>query len=151
MSLRAFVLSGLVLTWACAGWAEEAVAVSATATLELPATPTPLAEAPESAVPWQQGLATWYGGKRWHGRRTASGERFDRHALTAAHPSLPLGSWVRVVNQANGQQVQVRINDRGPHGKRFIIDLSEAAAEHLGFRRQGRAQVALHLGASALP
>ena len=149
MSLRAFVLGGWVLGWTCAGWAEEAVAVSVTAPLELPATPQ--AEAPESAVPWQQGLATWYGGKRWHGRRTASGERFDRHALTAAHPSLPLGSWVRVVNQANGQQVQVRINDRGPHGKRFIIDLSEAAAEHLGFRRQGRAQVALHLGASALP
>ncbi len=146
MSLRAFVLGGWVLVWVCAGWAEEAVAVSATATLELPATPP--TEAPESAVPWQQGLATWYGGKRWHGRRTASGERFDRHALTAAHPSLPLGSWVRVVNQDNGRQVQVRINDRGPHGKRFIIDLSEAAAEQLGFRRQGRAQVTLHLGAS---
>ena len=92
----------------------------------------------------QQGLATWYGGKRWHGRRTASGERFDRHGFTAAHPSAPLGSRVRVVNLVNGREVMVRINDRGAFGHRFIIDLSEAAADSLGMRRKGRAQVAVH-------
>lgn len=92
----------------------------------------------------QQGLATWYGGKRWQGRRTASGERFDRHGLTAAHMTLPLGSIVRVVNQHNGREVLVRINDRGAFAKNFIIDLSEAAAERLGMRRVGQASVSLH-------
>ncbi len=95
--------------------------------------------------PLAQGRASWYGGQRWHGRRTASGERFDRHALTAAHRNLPFGTWLRVVNLANGREVHVRINDRGPFGKRFIIDLSEAAAEQLGFRSAGTAQVRLHL------
>ena len=92
----------------------------------------------------QNGLASWYGGKRWQGRRTASGERFDRQALTAAHKTLPMGSRVRVVNLSNGREVIVRINDRGPFTPKFIIDLSEAAAERLGMRHAGRAQVALH-------
>jgi rare lipoprotein A len=96
----------------------------------------------------QRGLATWYGGKRWHGRRTASGERFDRQALTAAHKTLPLGSCVRVVNLSNGREVTVRINDRGPFSPQLIIDLSEAAAERLGMRHAGRAQVALHRSAA---
>ena len=98
----------------------------------------------EPATLLQRGLATWYGGKRWHGRRTASGERFDRQALTAAHKTLPMGSRVRVVNLSNGREVIVRINDRGPFTPKFIIDLSEAAAERLGMRHAGRAQVALH-------
>jgi len=92
----------------------------------------------------EQGLATWYGGKRWHGRRTASGERFDRHGYTAAHLTLPIGTTVKVVNQHNGREVLVRINDRGPFAKSFIIDLSEAAAEQLGMRRSGRARVAVY-------
>jgi rare lipoprotein A len=96
----------------------------------------------------QHGLASWYGGKRWQGRRTASGERFDGQALTAAHKTLPLGSRVRVVNLVNGRAVTVRINDRGPFTPQFIIDLSEAAAERLGMRHAGRAQVALHRSAS---
>ena len=95
----------------------------------------------------EQGVATWYGGQRWHGRRTASGERFDRHALTAAHPNLPLGSWLRVRHLGNGREVLVRVNDRGPSRRivqrGVVIDLSEAAAQQLGFWRQGRAQVAL--------
>ena len=71
--------------------------------------------------------------KRHHGRRTASGERFDQHALTAAHPTLPFGSLVRVTNRRNGRSVVVRINDRGPfvHGR--IIDLTPAGARALGF------------------
>ena len=91
-----------------------------------------------------KGWATWYGGKRWHGRRTASGERFDRQALTAAHLTLPLGTRVRVVNVTNGREVWVRINDRGPKAGKYIIDVSEAAAERLGMRRAGRARVALY-------
>src|SRR6185295_19871886 len=81
-----------------------------------------------AARPVERGLATFYG-KEQHGGPTASGERFDRHKLTAAHRTLPLGTWVRVTNTRNGRSVEVRINDRGPYGNRSrIIDLSEAAA-----------------------
>jgi len=78
----------------------------------------------------QKGLGTWYG-KEQQGGPTASGERFDRFKMTAAHRTLPIGTRVRVTNQKNGKSVEVRINDRGPYG-RAIIDLSEAAARQLG-------------------
>lgn len=78
-----------------------------------------------------EGIASWYGAKH-HGRRTASGERFDQKKLTAAHPTLPWGSIVRVTSLANGKSVDVRINDRGPFVKGRIIDLSRAAARALG-------------------
>ena len=82
------------------------------------------------------GLASWYG--RGHqGKRTASGERFDRHALTAAHRTLPLGSCLAVFSPATQKSVTVRVNDRGPAIRGRIIDLSEAAAEAIGLRRQG--------------
>lgn len=86
----------------------------------------------------QEGYAIWYGGK-WHGRRTASGERFDKRAMTAAHRTLPMGTRVRVVNALDGRQVVVRINDRGPWGKdrSRIIDVSQGAAEKLGFGGRG--------------
>ncbi|MBX3022181.1 MAG: septal ring lytic transglycosylase RlpA family protein [Bdellovibrionales bacterium] len=77
------------------------------------------------------GKASWYGGK-FHQRKTASGERFNMAALTAAHRTLPFGTTVRVTNKANGRSVNVRINDRGPfHGGR-VIDLSAAAARSIG-------------------
>jgi rare lipoprotein A len=79
----------------------------------------------------QDGLATWYGG-RHHGGPTASGERFDKNAMTAAHLSLPMNTRVRVTNKKNGRSVEVRINDRGPYGnKKRIIDVSEGAARRL--------------------
>ena len=84
-----------------------------------------------------QGQASYYG-PGLHGRRTASGERFDRGALTAAHPSLPFGTRVRVHNLATGHSVDVRINDRGPFTRHRIIDLSEAAARRIGLHRKGR-------------
>jgi rare lipoprotein A len=96
----------------------------------------------------QGGIASWYGGQQWQGRRTASGERFDRQALTAAHKTLPFGSRVRVVNLSNGRAVTVRINDRGPFTPHSIIDLSEAAAKSLGMLQKGRARVALYSGVS---
>lgn len=83
-----------------------------------------------------RGIASWYGG-HFHGRRTASGERFDMHALTAAHPTLPFGTVVRVQSLVNGQEVEVRINDRGPHVKQRVIDLSRAAAQALGLLQSG--------------
>ena len=78
-----------------------------------------------------RGIASWYG-PRFHGRLTASGEKFDMHELTAAHPTLPFGTVVRVQSLANGRTVDVRINDRGPHIKQRVIDLSRAAAKALG-------------------
>ncbi len=82
----------------------------------------------------QRGLASWYG-RKFHGRTTASGERYDMYAMTAAHPTLPIPSYVRVRNPANGREVVVRVNDRGPFHKGRIIDLSYTAARKLGVLR----------------
>ena len=79
----------------------------------------------------ERGLASWYG-RRWQGRPTASGERYDRHQLTAAHRTAPLGTQAVVTNLANGYTVRVRINDRGPHKRHRILDLSYEAARRLG-------------------
>jgi rare lipoprotein A len=87
-----------------------------------------------------RGKAAWYGGK-FQGRKTASGEKFDKRKLTAAHRKLPFGSKVRVTNLGNGKTVVVRINDRGPYGRGRIIDVSEAAAKKLGMLRAGIAKV----------
>lgn len=86
------------------------------------------------------GEASWYG-RRHQGKRTASGERYDERALTAAHPSLPLGSRARVTNLENGRSVVVRVNDRGPFVAGRIIDLSRAAARALGITDAGLARV----------
>ena len=90
----------------------------------------------------QVGVASWYG-THHQGRQTASGERFSRGRLTAAHRSLPLGTKVQVTNLRTQQQVVVTINDRGPYGgeKGRIIDLSEAAARRVGVREHGTARV----------
>jgi rare lipoprotein A len=85
---------------------------------------------------YQIGKASWYG-KFFQGKETASGEAFDMNDLTAAHRDLPLGSLVRVTNLRNGNQVTVRINDRGPYVGARIIDLSSHAAKILGFRAVG--------------
>ena len=90
------------------------------------------------------GTASWYG-RKFHGRLTSSGEPFDMFALTAAHRSLPIPTYVRVTNLDNGRASVVRVNDRGPfHGDR-IIDLSYAAAVKLGFADRGTAHVRLEV------
>jgi rare lipoprotein A len=111
--------------------------------------PTPAPAPPEVVVRSSSGEAIWYGGS-WQGKRTASGERFDKGALTAAHRSLPLGTRVRVTNLDNGRQVVVRINDRGPYGadRRRIIDVSQAAARQLGFEEVGSTRVRVDVLAS---
>jgi len=86
------------------------------------------------------GIASWYG-VPFHGRATANGEVFDRGSLTAAHPTLPLPSIVRVTNLANRRQLELRVNDRGPFVGERLIDLSQAAARELGFERQGTVPV----------
>jgi len=88
----------------------------------------------------ETGRASWYG-RFFHGRRTANGERYDMHALTAAHKTLPLGSYVRVTNPDTSRSVVVRINDRGPYVRSRVIDLSYAAAKALGMQRIGTARV----------
>jgi rare lipoprotein A len=107
---------------------------------EVPTAETVHASPPPPEVPLAEGKASWYG-PRFHGRRTSSGERFDMHDLTAAHTSLPFGTRVRVRNVANGREVVVRINDRGPHVRQRIIDLSRAAASALGILKTGEAPV----------
>jgi rare lipoprotein A len=82
------------------------------------------------------GTASWYG-EPFHGRPTANGEIFDRDVVTAAHPTLPLPSLVRVINLSNRRELVVRVNDRGPFVGDRIIDLSQEAARQLGFERQG--------------
>jgi rare lipoprotein A len=86
------------------------------------------------------GVASWYG-EPFHGRPTANGEVFDRRVVTAAHPTLPLPSLVRVTNLDNGRELTIRVNDRGPFVGDRIIDLSQEAARQLGFERQGTAPV----------
>jgi rare lipoprotein A len=103
-----------------------------------------LMSAPGQADPWyvQHGEASWYG-KQFHGRKTADGDRFSQDEMTAAHRTLPLGTKVIVENPENGQQVEVKINDRGPYAqpKRRIIDLSRAAANSIGIVQDGTKRV----------
>ncbi|NES85881.1 MAG: septal ring lytic transglycosylase RlpA family protein [Moorea sp. SIO1G6] len=91
-----------------------------------------------------RGMASWYG-PGFHGRRTASGERFNQYALTAAHRTLRFGTRVRVTNMRNGRSVIVRINDRGPHSRSRLIDLSRGAARVIGLERSGTAAVRLEV------
>jgi len=88
----------------------------------------------------ERGIASWYG-RQFHGKLTSSGERYDMYAMTAAHTILPIPSYARVTNLANGRSVVVRINDRGPFHRDRIIDLSYAAAYKLGYVKAGSARV----------
>ena len=92
----------------------------------------------------QEGKAAYYADSL-HGNKTASGEPYDKNALTAAHRKLPFGTRVRVTYLENGKSVEVVINDRGPHSKNRIIDLSGAAAEQLGLKKAGVGDVKLEI------
>jgi rare lipoprotein A len=96
----------------------------------------------DAARELERGQASWYG-PRFHGRRTASGERLDMYALTAAHKTLPFGTLVRVRSVMTGREVDVRINDRGPFIKGRVIDVSKAAAQALGMMENGVHEVLL--------
>lgn len=131
-SCIALALGGLVTLAACATRTRPAPA---------PEPPTTAVERPVGSV---VGLASFYG-RKFHGRRTASGEPFDMRALVAAHPTYPFGTRVRVTNLANQRDVVLTIVDRGPtasHRRRgVIIDVSQGAAERLAFVRSGRTRV----------
>ena len=87
-----------------------------------------------------EGIASWYG-PDFHGRLTANGEVFDMNSISAAHPTLPLPSYLRVTNLANGRSIIVRVNDRGPYARERVVDLSVGAAKALDFYAQGLARV----------
>jgi rare lipoprotein A len=105
--------------------------------------PGPRAEPPPRTTV-MHGRASWYG-EPHHGRKTASGETFDMHRLTAAHLTLPLGTRLLVTNVANGRSVVVRVNDRGPYRRDRILDLSYAAARALHAVEAGVIKVRLAL------
>lgn len=98
--------------------------------------------------PMAVGLVSWYG-PGFHGRRTASGERYNMHAMTCASRDLPFGTLLELTNLENGRKAVVRVNDRGPFIKRRILDLSYAAARKLGFHRRGQTKVEVREVAAA--
>ncbi|MFN4311355.1 MAG: septal ring lytic transglycosylase RlpA family protein [Ferrovibrio sp.] len=104
----------------------------------------------------ETGIGSWYG-EQFHGKQTANGEIFDMNEVTAAHPTLPMPSLVRVTNLENGRSIVVRMNDRGPYANNRIIDLSRRSAQLLGYERQGTAKVRVQyigpapLGGEAAP
>jgi rare lipoprotein A len=100
--------------------------------------------APSKPIKSWVGNASWYG-PEFNGRKTANGERFDSESLTAAHPNLPFGSIVRVVNRRTGQFEVVRINDRGPYQEGREIDVSYRVARKIGLIHSGVSQVRLEL------
>lgn len=100
----------------------------------------PITDGPDASSFHQNGRASWYG-QAFHGHKTANGERFNMKALTAAHRSLPLGSYVRVTVPFSKKSVVVKINDRGPYVRGRVIDLSYAAAKVLGLQHVGTASV----------
>ncbi|HVA15421.1 MAG TPA: septal ring lytic transglycosylase RlpA family protein [Stellaceae bacterium] len=118
--MRKIVATLLLLGFLSAGWA--------------------VAQAAQS----ERGTATVYAAK-FVGRRTADGEHLDRQHLTAAHRTLPFGTMVEITNRKNGRRAMVRINDRGPHRRHALIDLSPAAATALGINRRGSAPVELRI------
>jgi rare lipoprotein A len=138
------IVSGLLMLFGALGHAKAGPAVDQTATsgpTEAAAAETPKdnAETGEALVE-ERGIASWYG-RAWRGRRTASGAPFDDRALTAAHLWLPFATRARVTNLQNGRSVDVVVNDRGPYHEGRIIDLSARAAEALGIKECGIAEV----------
>jgi rare lipoprotein A len=150
---RQFIILAAVLTAsACTIAPLEQSAEQPASTEPERATPVQPEEAPVSepnadpavriVAATQTGFASWYG-KSFKGRKTASGERFDPNALTAAHRTFPFGSWVRVTVAGTSRSVIVRINDRGPFARNRIIDLSYGAAAALGVVHGGTVRVEL--------
>ena len=145
------------LTMACFAWAGLALAadgakpptpaVNPPVANPAPAAPAP-APAPVTAPAAESGLAAVYS-DRLQGKKTASGERYDRNALTAAHKTLPFGTQVKVTNTSNQKEVTVRINDRGPTQAGRILDISPRAAKVLGISPKGMAEVSAVVVAEA--
>jgi len=145
----ALALGALVGTTAGAQTAAPASAPAAMPAASAPAAPAPAPAAPAATgSDAMEGLAAYYS-NRLEGRKTASGQTFRQSKLTAAHPTLPFGTKVKVTHTKNGRSVVVVINDRGPTQAGRVIDLSRAAADKLGMLRAGLAPVRLEVVAAA--
>jgi len=142
-----FLFACLVLSVGCA---HRGVQQPQVRPVPPPPTPIPAPASPPETDWVERGLASWYG-EPYHGRRSASGETYDMHRLTAAHRTLEFGSLVRVTRRDNGAAVEVRINDRGPFIEGRIIDLSFAAAKTIGLDIDGVAPVEIRLIGRADP
>ncbi len=117
------------------------LALITTSAVEAAGPPIKSAVSGNSKHHWYQiGIASWYGG-HFQGRKTASGETYDMNALTCAHRSLPLGTWLRVTNTRNNKVVYVRVSDRGPMPEDRIVDLSYAAAQAVGIQGLGHVRL----------
>jgi len=130
----------LFMTWAAIRWVPLMFLIC-------PAMEAPLVahlSAPVKPIKSWVGNASWYG-PEFDGKKTANGEHFNSEALTAAHPNLPFGSWVRIVNPRNGRFELVRINDRGPYQEGREIDVSYRVARKIGLINSGVSQVRLEL------
>jgi rare lipoprotein A (peptidoglycan hydrolase) len=130
----------LFMTWAAIRWVPLMFLVA-------PVMEAPLVahlSAPVKPIKTWVGNASWYG-PEFDGKKTANGERFNCESLTAAHPNLPFGSWVRIVNTRNGKFEVVRINDRGPYQEGREIDVSYRVARKIGLIHSGVSQVRLEL------
>jgi rare lipoprotein A len=142
--VTALLLCGSVSTWAASNPASST-------SPKTPSTPAISTEIPKKSVETPKksevkrtakapkaivGRASWYG-KKFHGRQTASGEAYDMFQFTAAHKTLPLGTWLKVTNLRNGKWIIVRVNDRGPYVGDRVLDLSYGAAQMLNFRAKG--------------
>jgi rare lipoprotein A (peptidoglycan hydrolase) len=130
----------LFMTWAAIRWVPLMFLVA-------PVMEAPLVahlSAPVKPIKTWVGNASWYG-PEFDGKKTANGERFNCESLTAAHPNLPFGSWVRIVNTHNGKFELVRINDRGPYQEGREIDVSYRVARKIGLIHSGVSQVRLEL------
>lgn len=125
---------------AAAALAIAAAACAHAPALRSPAAPSPPAPGAERAARGEVGIASYYG-RRFHGRRTASGARYDMRALTCAHPSAPFGTRLRVTDLDTGRSVVVTVNDRGPFARGRVVDLSLAAARALGMVERGLVRV----------
>lgn len=141
MSVRRFGAGLLIMGLALSASAKDAATVSPSPVKE--ATPNTQAGSKAGRKPrrWLQvGVASWYG-SHFQGRKTAAGEQFDMNLMTCAHPTLPMGTWLRVTNLKNRKTAYVRVNDRGPVLEGRIVDLSYAAARVLGLPGVGKVQL----------
>ena len=144
--MRRYLAHGLAIAFliVCLGAAQEPNISEATAAPVRSIEKQPEVRKQVKTKPYQVGTASWYG-QIFDGKPTASGEPYDMYDLTAAHLTLPMGSYVRVTNLRNGRAVVVRVNDRGPIVPGRIIDLSYGAAQALQFKQSGLQRVRLDL------
>lgn len=143
--MRRFLAHGLTIAFliVCLG-AAQGPNISEASAAPIRPTPNPVVRKQVKTKPYQVGTASWYG-QIFDGKPTASGEPYDMYDMTAAHLTLPMGSYVRVTNLRNGKAVIVRVNDRGPIVPGRIIDLSYGAAQALGYKQRGLQRVRLDL------